>query len=201
METAQLIYRKNLRTGLRIVVPIKLLVCLFAFSVQKGLGQSGLDGKGVSLIINDSIKLRTGTEISTKDIRSVEVQIDSSKSVGLELINRRTLRNSIVQVNDSSFYRVAISHKTGRIGSLGSYTKGKDSIIKTDGFYYVLDEKGNIHERLTYKMGKMDGSYIRYHENGFPMIVGQYKQDVQTGIWKHYDAKGKYLKSISYKSK
>jgi antitoxin component YwqK of YwqJK toxin-antitoxin module len=47
------------------------------------------------------------------------------------------------------------------------------------GKYVVYFENGKIKEELTIKEGKLDGAFVRNHENGKPMEIGNYETNLK----------------------
>lgn len=66
------------------------------------------------------------------------------------------------------------------------------------GKYIVYFENGVIKEELTIKDGKLQGSFVRNHDNGKPMEMGNYDNNLKFGLWTRYSISGNLIAQASY---
>ncbi len=83
-----------------------------------------------------------------------------------------------------------------KIQMIGEYKKNK-----RDGKWIYYYNNGNIWSEGFFKNGKSDGKRITHYENGKIFYVGYYQEDKRVGVWKFYDEKGAFVKSVDYSKK
>jgi len=74
----------------------------------------------------------------------------------------------------------------------------QDSEGRRHGIWYFYDENGNQISMTDYNHGKKHGVSLKKYPNGAIHYTGEYKDDIQVGIWKTYDVDGKLLDSTNY---
>jgi len=81
-----------------------------------------------------------------------------------------------------------------------------DDLVKRDGLYYKkfsdVPFTGKITGKTTgsFKNGKLDGSWISYHDNGQLMSKGDYKNGKSEGSWISYHDNGLLMSKGDYKN-
>lgn len=66
------------------------------------------------------------------------------------------------------------------------------------GKYMVYFADGKIKEELIIKDGKLNGAFVKNHENGKTMEVGNYENNLKFGLWTRYSVKGNLIAQASY---
>ena len=58
--------------------------------------------------------------------------------------------------------------------------------------------KGSLSETISFKDGLKDGRYIKFNEEADSVILGNFKSDLSSGVWRHYDENGILVKEEKY---
>ena len=66
------------------------------------------------------------------------------------------------------------------------------------GKYLVYFDNGKIKEELTIKDGKLNGAFVKNHESGKPLEVGNYENNLKFGLWTRYSLNGNLIAQASY---
>ena len=66
------------------------------------------------------------------------------------------------------------------------------------GKYTIYFDNGKIKEEFNIKDGKLNGGYLKNHENGTKMDVGSYENNLKFGLWSRYITNGKLIAQASY---
>ncbi|MDG1331021.1 MAG: hypothetical protein P8P74_01740 [Crocinitomicaceae bacterium] len=74
----------------------------------------------------------------------------------------------------------------------------QDAEGRRDGIWYFYDENGAQISMTEYRHGIRNGVSLKKFPNGAVHYTGEYKDDIQVGIWKTYDISGKLLDSTNY---
>jgi hypothetical protein len=67
--------------------------------------------------------------------------------------------------------------------------------IPKTGLHKKNYPNGQVSSMVTYKLGKLDGSYKQWYEDGRLAVQGSYKEGRPEGNWRHYTYEDKNLKS------
>jgi len=116
------------------------------------------------------------------------------------------LNNELTSIDDSlncTFYKI-VNYVSGRpIGYVNYYYKsGKlyfqtpvksiDPDVYTDGEVKFFTETGEKTKTLNYRDGLLNGMAQYLFPDGKPYLQGNYTDNIRTGLWKQWDAKGNY---------
>lgn len=74
----------------------------------------------------------------------------------------------------------------------------QDDAGQRHGIWYFYDESGTQISMTDFKHGKKNGVSLHRYPNGSIQYTGEYKDDIQVGIWRTYDADGKLIDSTNY---
>jgi hypothetical protein len=75
---------------------------------------------------------------------------------------------------------------------------GEYKAKKRDGKWIYYYENGNVWSEGFFRNGKSDGKRTTHYDNGKIFYEGYYEEDRRVGIWKFYDEKGAFIKSVDY---
>jgi len=74
----------------------------------------------------------------------------------------------------------------------------QDKEGRRHGIWYFYDESGRQISMTDYKHGEKHGVSLKRFPNGQVHYTGEYKENVQVGIWKTYEMDGTLIDSTNY---
>lgn len=74
----------------------------------------------------------------------------------------------------------------------------QDENKQRHGVWYYYSEAGVELSMTEYNHGKKNGVTMVKYPNGFMHYTGQYREDVQVGVWKTYDTNGKLVEEKNF---
>ena len=74
----------------------------------------------------------------------------------------------------------------------------QDEEERRHGIWYFYNESGMEISMTDFNHGKKNGVSLHRYPNGSIHYSGEYKDDVQVGLWKTYDSDGKLVDSTNY---
>jgi antitoxin component YwqK of YwqJK toxin-antitoxin module len=66
------------------------------------------------------------------------------------------------------------------------------------GTWLYFTKKGNLMFKYNYFLNEEDGECVWYWDNGKKWIIGNYKNGLKEGPWKHYNADGTLTKTVIF---
>lgn len=74
----------------------------------------------------------------------------------------------------------------------------QDQAGERHGIWYFYAENGITISMTEFNHGKKNGVSLHRYPNGSTHYMGEYKDDIQVGIWKTYNTDGKLVDSTNY---
>lgn len=74
----------------------------------------------------------------------------------------------------------------------------QDKAGERHGIWYFYAENGITISMTEFMHGKKNGVSLHRHQNGSVHYMGEYKDDIQVGLWKTYDVDGTLVDSTDY---
>jgi antitoxin component YwqK of YwqJK toxin-antitoxin module len=84
-------------------------------------------------------------------------------------------------------------YPTGKLAELVTWHRG----MKHGPWEKYLTD-GTLLLKASFQNDKLHGPYQLYHRNSKPMVLGQYKENLQDDIWVHYSENGELEKRMVY---
>lgn len=87
------------------------------------------------------------------------------------------------------------------VGKLISRVEGKflNGQLVYNGKGYYFSDSGKLVNIYSYKEGKFHGEYRSFYENGFPYLIGEYRNDKEVGTWITFDKVGRVISKQKFK--
>jgi uncharacterized protein len=100
----------------------------------------------------------------------------------------------IPEIEDLSAILYVTYYKNGKIRTIGY---GFDKCT-AHGTWFYFNKKGSLNFKYNYFLNEEDGECVWYGYDGKPWIIGNYKNGLKEGPWKHYSPDGALSKTVIY---